>query len=371
VERVSQHISELLFDHDCVIVPALGGFLASNESARMLPNRVIYPPYRRIAFNVYLKQNDGLLANHLVETENISYSAANSILEEFTYECIQSLEQGKKVNIEQVGTLYFDHEKNIQFEAYRNINHRKDSFGMEPVHIIAVQHTNQEELRNTVIKPAKTIRVSEPGRRILITQKGKRFIGVAAALAAIVWFGTNLYLVAPNKNEASLNPFDSQTLVTTKPENSSPIISDSQSAVSMIDSQNIQHDTNLVANNVTVTHETTGTSVMPSSPELEPEVVTPKPPAAKPDEIKPVETKPIDIQTTGPRKYLIAGVFKIKENASGLLSKLQSAGFTNAEIIESNGLHYVSYSQVNTTEQAIFMSDSLKKNNYEGWVWKH
>ena len=72
MEKISKHINELLFDHDCVIVPSLGGFLASNESSHVvLPNHIIFPPYRRIAFNVYLKQNDGLLANHLVKKENI------------------------------------------------------------------------------------------------------------------------------------------------------------------------------------------------------------------------------------------------------------------------------------------------------------
>src|SRR4051812_41046456 len=185
----------------------------------MLPNRVIYPPYRRIAFNVYLKQNDGLLANHLVESENISYNTANSLIEEFTFECIQNLEEGKKVNISDVGTLYFDHEKNIQFEAFRNINHKKESFGMEPVHIAPIARDLIEEVvvpvpnKKIIQKPVKAIRKSEPAKRKSISRKGVRILGLTAAIATIAWFSTTYYINSPKLYEAtSLNPFDSQAL---------------------------------------------------------------------------------------------------------------------------------------------------------------
>ena len=120
MEELGRHISELLFEHDCVIVPALGGFLASNQASRvLLPNHTIFPPYRRIAFNVYLKQNDGLLANHIVESEDISFSEATQLIDSFTLGCFETLDNGKKVNITDIGILFYDKEKNLQFEAFR------------------------------------------------------------------------------------------------------------------------------------------------------------------------------------------------------------------------------------------------------------
>ncbi len=357
MQRIGSHISELLFDHDCVIVPSLGGFLASNEHARMLPNRILYPPYRRIAFNVYLKQNDGLLANHLVETEGISYTAANTLLEEFTFECIQNLEQGKKVSIEEVGTLYFDHEKNIQFEAYRNINHRKDSFGMEPVHIIPVQRDQAEEKRKPV-QPVKTLRPSKPATRQLISKKGKRYIGVAAAVAAIVWFSASLYVIVPKKYEAtSLNPFDSQSLITTEPiKDSAPaLISETETQISA-DTEPTQNDTSLVAENVII----------------QPETVSPV--IVKPEVIQTPQSAPVNpepISSTGTKHYIIAGVFSIRENALATLARLQSAGFKNAQIIEANGKNYVSYEGFSDLSAATALADSLHKSNQEGWIWKH
>ena len=357
MQRIGTHISELLFDHDCVIVPLLGGFLASNEHARLLPNSILYPPYRRIAFNVYLKQNDGLLANHLVETEGISYSAANNLLEEFTFECIQNLEQGKKVNIEQVGTIYFDQEKNIQFEAYRNINHRKDSFGMEPVHLIPVARDVQEEKQKPVQKIQKKIRPSVTIKRPFISQKGRRIIGIAAVVGVVIWLSVNLDIVAPKKYEATMNPFDSQVAVNEQPvKDSAPVITEEvkpgvDTMIAQTDSSLItQNDSTLIADNIPVKPEPVVI-----------EKIVPK-----------VEETPVSQPVlTGTKHYVIAGVFKIKENAVSLVATLQSSGYKNAQLIEANGRNYVSYQEFSTTEEACAMADSIHKHNMEGWIWKH
>ncbi len=108
MEDIDRHISELLFDHDCVIVPALGGFLASNQSARiMMPKHIIYPPFRHIAFNIFLKHNDGLLANRLVEVKKINYTEALQLIENYTTFCFDTLEKGKKFI--EISTFKDDH----------------------------------------------------------------------------------------------------------------------------------------------------------------------------------------------------------------------------------------------------------------------
>src|SRR5205085_10633746 len=215
MEKISRHINELLFDHDCVIVPSLGGFLASNESAHVaMPGNVIFPRYRRIAFNVYLKQNDGLLANHIVKTENIAYPEATRLIETFTVQCFENLDNGKKVNIAEVGLLYFDKEKNLQFEAFKKFTHLKDSFGMEPVHFLPVVREVKTESKKPI--PEKVLRPSIPQpidvrEKVIVAKKGKRYIGVAIIGAALFWVGLNIYLVTPKKYEStSLSPFDSQ-----------------------------------------------------------------------------------------------------------------------------------------------------------------
>ena len=81
MEKVDKHISELLYQHDCVIVPEFGGFVANYCSAKIHPTQHTFtPPSKSIVFNSNLKNNDGLLANHIALAENTNYPEANARL---------------------------------------------------------------------------------------------------------------------------------------------------------------------------------------------------------------------------------------------------------------------------------------------------
>ena len=51
--KVEKHISELLYDHDCVIIPELGGFVGNYTPAQIHPVRHTFtPPFKNIIFNI-------------------------------------------------------------------------------------------------------------------------------------------------------------------------------------------------------------------------------------------------------------------------------------------------------------------------------
>ena len=375
MEEIGKHISELLFDHDCVIVPTLGGFLASNQSARVLvPNQIIFPPYRRIAFNVYLKQNDGLLANHMVKSENIPYSEATQRIKSFTTSCFDSLDNGKKINIAEVGSLVYDKEKNIQFEAFRNINHLKDSFGMEPVHFLPINRDESIEKKKLPIE--KAMRPSIPSENKKETKINwstrKKVIGAAVIVSGLVWFSLNLYMVAPKHYEStSLNPFDSQNIVINKtdslrniPSENSVITTTENVETLKVASVPVEEITASANNNSEINNakinETNLSNV--TSKGNSTEVKNSLPAVQKEPDISPY---------TGSKNYLIAGVFKIKENAQSMHLHLQQLGFSNARIIEANNRSYVSYEEFIRPNDALVLADSLHRKNLEGWIWKH
>ena len=61
-KSVVHYISELLFLHDCVIVPEFGGFIGNRKSAQLnKTTNSLTPPSKQILFNTNLKTNDGLL----------------------------------------------------------------------------------------------------------------------------------------------------------------------------------------------------------------------------------------------------------------------------------------------------------------------
>ena len=72
--QLSNHISELLFQHDCVTVPGFGSFLGNYKSAEYdFKDEKFHPPYKQISFNSQIKDNDGLLAKHISSKLNLSY----------------------------------------------------------------------------------------------------------------------------------------------------------------------------------------------------------------------------------------------------------------------------------------------------------
>ena len=370
MEEIGKQISELLFDHDCVIVPSLGGFLASNQPSRiLLPNHLIYPPYRRIAFNVYLKQNDGLLANHIAESRNIAYSEATQLIDSFTAGCFETLDSGRKVNISEIGTLFYDKEKNIQFEAARNFNHLKDSFGMDAVHFLPLQ--NEEQTEKKKITGEKILRPSLPAkenREKFNLSKGKKYLGITAIVAGLIWFSLNLYLIAPKHYEStSLNPFDSQSTTLSKTDSlrniPSTLQKENETGEETSATSNVQSDTLASIE----TNRVDNKLIEPAKTNLNEVKKVQEQPATQTQNIDNAE----NVTKSESRHYIIAGVFKIRENALTLLLQLQKQGFTNARIIEANKCNYVSYESYTFPDQAMSKADSLHKNNFDGWVWKH
>ncbi len=107
------------------------------------------------------------------------------------------------------------------------------------------------------------------------------------------------------------------------------------------------------------TPEKTDTQIaaVPSKPETvvpeKPEVVNPAPTSA-------------DLH-----HFVIAGVFKIHENALSQLDQLQKLGFKNAAVTEANNRWYVYYQGFEKRSDAIALNDSLKNSDLQGWVWNY
>ena len=81
-KAVPHYISELLFLHECVIIPEFGGFVGSRKSAELNKfTGTLSPPSKQILFNPNLKSNDGLLVAHIANKEEIkTENAKDNIL---------------------------------------------------------------------------------------------------------------------------------------------------------------------------------------------------------------------------------------------------------------------------------------------------
>lgn len=125
-------IRELLFIHDCVIIPGFGGFIGNFSPAYADESSgTFYPPVKKISFNSNLNHNDGLLTGKISQATGVNYGDARHLVEEFAKELKARLAKGEKVEFDHIGTFVYNKESNIMFEPEPNINYHAGSFGLE------------------------------------------------------------------------------------------------------------------------------------------------------------------------------------------------------------------------------------------------
>lgn len=129
--KIEQYISQLLYRHQCVTVPGFGAFLTEIQSAYLNENtNSFYPPKKVVSFNSYLKNNDGLLANHIAQAEKMNYEMAVASIENEVITWKNNLQANEKFTLKNIGEFSLNSERNLVFIPSENINYLAESFGL-------------------------------------------------------------------------------------------------------------------------------------------------------------------------------------------------------------------------------------------------
>ena len=343
MQKVDKHISELLYGHDCVIVPELGGFVANYAPAKIHPvQHTFIPPSKNIVFNKNLKSNDGLLANHIVVSENTTYPQALKYISHFVENATLQLKNGAKVKIDEVGTLFLDVERNIQFEP-DGTNHLPEAFGLAQFQSPAIKRDTGIKRIEKELKDRKAI----PAERKKINVK--RYVALAIAMPvifAMVWIPLRTDLLK-NINYADLNPFASKEV-------KRPAVKD-------------------IPKTTTVAVVIPKNDTASTTPAVEEAATTPVTATL----VEPVKADTTAVATVTPvnsdlRFHLVAGCFQIQENAVKFVASLQEQNI-NAAIIGQNdkGLYVVSCGDYATRRQANDELSNLRKLQPNAWLYKN
>ena len=106
----------LLYQHDCVVIPGFGGFIANYTPAFIHPvQNTFIPPSRQIMFNASLLHNDGLLATHIAREEGVVYDRALNRIAEDVVVIQTELKSGKTVILDGIGSFRANQEHSIVF----------------------------------------------------------------------------------------------------------------------------------------------------------------------------------------------------------------------------------------------------------------
>jgi len=129
--KLAENILELLYEHDCVIIPDIGALVADYQPAEInYASKAIYPPAKSLIFNRDLRYNDGLLTAYLARKEQTDYGEAQKAIDKLSREIRSALFSGRKYSLGDLGYFYTDSKQLIQFQPELNINLMLESYGL-------------------------------------------------------------------------------------------------------------------------------------------------------------------------------------------------------------------------------------------------
>ena len=309
--QIEKHISDLLYRYQCVTVPGFGAFLTETVSAHVTGSASsFFPPKKVVSFNANVKNNDGLLANHVALQEKMSYELAvikiGDVVNEWTY----LLQNRNRVVFKNIGEISVNNEMNWVFEPANTVNYLTESFGLSPF-------VSPEITREVLKQEVATLEEKAP---IIFTPERKRdysYLKYAAVFVVMLGAGGFGYKTYYDQQ------IETKTLAVQK---------NVQEKVQ----QQIQEATFVIS--------------------------------------APVEAVELNVAPTVEEKmpyHLVAGAYRSEENANKAVAELKADGFENAKMLPLNkhNLYPVVYSSFKTLDEAQSERKTIQKtHNAEAWL---
>jgi len=311
---VEYYISQLLYKNDCVIVMNFGGFVCSSISANLNKKTgILTPPNKSILFNSQLKDNDGLLINHIAQSEGISQEDSKINLLKFVEQSLKNLNKFKSCRFEEIGLFTLNSDKNIIFTQDLKTNYNLNSFGFQDIINNKITRGNSEIIEESLK---------------LIKKKNnfttKRLLKAAAIIIPLIGISF-----------LSITQEDRINNIYTQIANVNPI--------------------SFKKDNVTVLKDQ-GNKEIKIKQEIQPEIIN--------NEVSQVFKEVI---IPSQKFYIIAGAFSIEKNANKLKNRLNSWNY-NSSIIKNDKMMRVSYDSFDSKEQALISLSKIRKENPQAWI---
>lgn len=154
-------VQQLLYSHNCVIIPNFGAFIGNYAPAEIhLMDNKIVPPHKTLAFNRSLQKNDGVLISSAAQHYSLPYAEAEAKVLEFAATCNATLVQHGSLIFKHIGRLVADTENNIRFQPYLDMNFLTQSYGLpvldiEPIHRLKEEAKSIQENYQRILHPEK------------------------------------------------------------------------------------------------------------------------------------------------------------------------------------------------------------------------
>jgi len=337
--EIASYIIQILKEQDQVVVPGLGSFVAEYKPAKIHPvDHSFLPPAKQLVFDNFTPEDDFLIRK-IAESENISTEKAIIEVRNFTDNLITEIQKYKKTTIKNLGVFVLNIDNTISFTSETE-DISDESFGLGEFKSSPVVKNDLKEkfLRETQI--ARDMDIAERRRKKLLY-----IIASVVLITALLFlaFFTDIFRNIIYNNEAGMERPKSALAV------------QENTKIEPIVESKIMDSTNAVVDKAEV----------PQPAEIE---------KAKTDVAKKSETAVEKPKIETNKYYLVAGSFKVKENAESRVSELKSKGYKKAAYLQPNnkGLYTVYYNSYTTKEDAEAEHQKvMKEENPESWVLKN
>ncbi len=318
IMTITNYICDLLYRYDCVIVPEFGAFLTKRAAAHFSDDKhLMYPPQKQLSFNQQIISNDGLLANYIVSSEQISYDKALEKIHSFVQRVKIELEEKGRLTFSDIGFFNVNFEKKLVFEPLHTSNYLPEAFGLATL-------TSNIVIRETLKKEVQNLEEKAPIAFTPETRKKPLFIKYAAAAAiALVLTGVGLNAYKKHIEQYNLvEEFEGNQLFK----------DEIQSASFVLD--------------------------------------IPNPLPSISVKLKQLTEENTDEVASFKKYHIVAGAFREFENVAKKMLQLERKGFSPSYIGKNKyGLHQVIYSSHATKNEAINALNSIKRNeNKSAWL---
>lgn len=190
--EVAQYIEHLLRQHDCVIVPGLGGFIAQDCAATYIEEECCFlPPYRSVTFNPCLTMNDGLFVHEIAEQHHLSYDDALTAVNQAVNEIHKRILTKGKYKIAGVGTLENVNAKSYEFTPLPYGIEAPDLYGLDSYYFAPIQQeTDAEEKGATesAVNVETTTKATEDNDHFTLSIPMNVIRYAAVAAVSVVFF---------------------------------------------------------------------------------------------------------------------------------------------------------------------------------------
>jgi cell division septation protein DedD len=349
--KMGIYIGALLYQHDCVVIPGFGGFIANYAPATINPvQHTFMPPSRQIMFNASLHHNDGLLATYIAKKEGIGYDRAITIIAKEVVVIQEELHSSKTILLEGLGALRLNQEHAIVFTPKLAYNYLEEAYGLSPFVSPAIRRNGYQYSQDK----------KDNKGAIHLPIAVRRIAAIAVPLIAIgLWSLFNQDRISKfTSNYSSVFPSEIISNFSSSIRNSIPVYVLSHSKSTLNIPQTLPKAEKEVSSKVTTSDDIPKAEVKIEEPVLNTTVS---------------QTPANEITSNASGHFLIiSGAFKVKENADKLLKQLKAKNF-DATLVGQNkkGLYLVSAASCVDADQATLkLKEVLDKGIEAAWILK-